>query len=317
MVREKASGAWRAVLKALARISFAVRHSLPVLAVLFFSASAFAQVQLAKIPARPALWTAHGAHATVYLFGSIHLLPANVDWHTPKIDAAMAAADTFYFEAPLGEQGKAEVADFIRKNGSLPAGETLRARLPKSVLADYEHALALAHLEPEMLDGDRPWLAGIVVEVAYLQQMHYLVADGVDQQVFAYATAHNMPVRAFETPEQQLSLFTPKDPKLELDEFDAGLKEFQTEESMIGAIVDAWGAGDVKTVGRLVNDAMDKDPGVRKMLIDDRNKAWIATLDTMLKGTGTYFVTVGTGHLVGPKGVPALLRKQGCRVEGP
>ncbi|MBV9692922.1 MAG: TraB/GumN family protein, partial [Alphaproteobacteria bacterium] len=31
----------------------------------------------------------------------------------------------------------------------------------------------------------------------------------------------------------------------------------------------------------------------------------------------TYFVTVGAAHLVGPLGVPKLLRDKGFRVEGP
>ena len=70
-----------------------------------------AQVQIAKIAAHPALWTVHSKSATVYLFGSIHLLPDNVSWHTPEIDRAMAASSTFVFEAPLDEQGKAEVAE--------------------------------------------------------------------------------------------------------------------------------------------------------------------------------------------------------------
>jgi uncharacterized protein YbaP (TraB family) len=37
----------------------------------------------------------------------------------------------------------------------------------------------------------------------------------------------------------------------------------------------------------------------------------------MLAEPHTYFITVGAGHLLGPKGVPALLRAKGYRVEGP
>ena len=302
---------------ATARFSFAVRHSLFVLAMLLFAAPASAQVQMAKIVAHPALWTVHSKAATVYLFGSIHLLPENVSWHTPEIDRAMDASSTFVFEAPLDEQGKAEVADFVRKNGALPQGTTLRSLLSKKTLVDYDRALAATHLPSERLESVRPWLAAIVLDVAYLQQMHYVVADGVDQQVFGYARAHGKPVQTFETPAEQLALFMPKDEKLELAEFDAELNNFEAEESTIGAMIDAWGAGDAKEVGRLMNKSLDVEPGARKVLIDDLNKNWIRKLDQMLAGSGTYFVTVGTGHLVGPHGVPALLRKQGYQVDGP
>ena len=44
---------------------------------------------------------------------------------------------------------------------------------------------------------------------------------------------------------------------------------------------------------------------------------FLAQLETMLNQKHVYFVTVGAGHLAGPKGVPALLRQDGYRVDGP
>ena len=73
----------------------------------------------------------------------------------------------------------------------------------------------------------------------------------------------------------------------------------------------------MKSVGRLMNKELDSVPGAKKLLIDDRNAAWAKQLDATLQAHATYFITVGAGHLVGPKGVPALLRAQGYRVEGP
>ncbi|MGB8366055.1 MAG: TraB/GumN family protein [Rhizomicrobium sp.] len=303
---------------------FAIRHSLfavllgaCVMFVAPFSAAADAPVRMADIAAHPALWTVRSNNATAYLFGSIHLLPTNIAWHTGRIDAALDAADIFVFEAPMDDAGKAAVADFIRKYGSLPAGTTLPSLLGKDALKDYRRALALAHVAPETLDHERPWLAEIVIDVAYLQQLHYMVEGGVDRQIFALAEQRKKPVRAFETPEQQLALFMPKDTKLEIAEFDADLKQFQSEQSTIGAMVDAWDECDVKSVGRLMNKELDSVPGAKKALIDDRNAAWVKQLDTMLQAHATYFITVGAGHLVGPHGVPALLRAQGYRVEGP
>ncbi len=286
------------------------------LVLLCFGKGALADEHIGRIAAHPALWTVRSDTSTVYLFGSIHLLPANLSWRTPRIDHALDDADTFVFEAPIGGAGQADVADFIRRNGSLPKGTTLRSLLSKKTLTDYRHALALAHLAPAALDGDRPWLAALILDVAYLQQLHYLAADGIDQQIFSLAQAEKKAVRYFETPAQQLSLFMPKNKKLEMAEFEVGLREFQSEQNDIGAMVDAWGAGDVKTVGRLMNKDLERAPDAKKLLIDDRNEAWIKSLDEMLAERSVYFVTVGTGHLVGRKGIPALLRAQGYRVDG-
>ena len=47
----------------------------------------------------------------------------------------------------------------------------------------------------------------------------------------------------------------------------------------------------------------------RKLLLDDRNVRWMPQIQAMLKEKHTFFITVGAGHLTGPKGIPALLRK--------
>ncbi len=67
----------------------------------------------------------HGKAATIYLLGSLHLLPPNVSWHTNQIDTAMAASDTFLFEAPTDQVGQEAVRAFIAAHGLLPRGETL------------------------------------------------------------------------------------------------------------------------------------------------------------------------------------------------
>ena len=53
------------------------------------------------------------------------------------------------------------------------------------------------------------------------------------------------------------------------------------------------------------------------MLLDDRNQRWVPQIEAMLKEKHIFFITVGAGHLTGPKGVPALLRKAGYKVTGP
>ena len=124
-------------------------------------------------------------------------------------------------------------------------------------------------------------------------------------------------LRYFETVEQQMALVDPPDRRLALKEFAVDLHSLRGEATTLGALVDAWSDGNVKEIDRLMNRDLAKDPGVKKALLDDRNKAWVAKIDAMLAEPHTYFITVGAGHLAGPQGVPALLRKEGDVVEGP
>jgi uncharacterized protein YbaP (TraB family) len=270
-----------------------------------------------KIIAHPALWVVHGNGATAYLLGSVHVLPPNVEWRSAELDTAFAKSDTFVFEAPMDQSGEAAGQQFIRNHGMLPPDVALPSLLDAQTLKDYRKTLELTHVAPESLDHVRPWLAAIMLEVAFIRAENYSPDSGVDRQIYAIAKGEEKAVQYFETVDQQLSLLMPQSSKLELAEFDTDLKELQTESNELGPLVDAWSHGNAAEVAKLMNADLETDPDTRKVLLDDRNKNWVVRLKTMLAQPHTYFITVGAGHMVGPHGVPALLRKAGYRVDGP
>src|SRR5437762_12380016 len=114
--------------------------------------------------AHPALWTVHGSKATVYLLGSIHVLPPQMQWHTPAIDKALDAADVFVFEIPMDETQKTAIQAFVKENGLLPPGMALPSLLNEQARKDYRAALNVTHVSPEMLNPMRPWLALLMLD---------------------------------------------------------------------------------------------------------------------------------------------------------
>jgi uncharacterized protein YbaP (TraB family) len=272
--------------------------------------------EVAMIPADPAMWTVHGPKGTAYLLGSIHLLPSNIAWQTQRISAALKAADTFVFEIPLDASTQTEAVTFIQKNGTLPAGTTLSSLLDPKARADYDDAVKIAHVDPAVLENKRPWLAMIVLDLATIKQQNLSPASGIDQQVYAIAqTEGGKSYRAFETPEQQFEFFMPKNQKLEVEEFDVALKEFKTDRMNMGQLIDAWSHGDQKALEHIASEGFKGHADVEKSLLSDRNKNWIGQIEKMLAEPHTYFITVGAGHLLGPKGLPALLRAKGYKVD--
>ena len=277
-----------------------------------------AQPVLAKIDATPAIWTVHGPKGTAYLFGSIHILPPNMQWRTPKVAAALKASDTFVFEIPMDASTQTHIADFVRDNGFLPKSESLPGLMDDETRKDYRDVLALTGVPPDRLTDKRPWFAALVLDVSYISQRHLSPDAGVDRQVYKEAVAAGgKSFRAFETPEEQFRLLMPDDRDLEITEFDQSLKEILKDKGTVGDLIDAWAHGDVKTLGRLMNDGFKSDPKMEKALFEDRNANWVKQIATMLNENHTYFITVGAGHLAGPKGVPAMLRAKGFTVDGP
>lgn len=273
------------------------------------------------IEAHPALWTAHGKHGTVYLVGSIHILPPNVHWRTPEIGKAIDAAEVFVFEIPTDASAMASITKLINERGTLPPGQSLRAMLTPEGQVDYDKALALAGIPPTALDGRRPWLAALVIGLSQMMKKTGASAEaGLDKMIASEAADRHKELRYLETPEQQLDLIAPKDPKLELQEFESGLKEFLKKNSAqdTNDLIAAWEGGDPEKIDAIFNQSMKKYPKLRKVFLDDRNCNWVTVIRKWLDSEDKVFlVTVGAGHLVGKAGVPNLLRQAGYAVDGP
>lgn len=268
----------------------------------------------------PLLWTVHGAQGTAYLLGSIHALPKNLDWQTPRLREAIAAADTFVFEVPMDEDSRLKAADFMRRNALFPMSESLPSFFDDRMRSQYRQVILLTHADPTYIVYMRPWLAALVLQGVADGGTGFIAAEGVDNKIYAEAKARKgVHFRALETDAVQFRLLM-GDGKLD-DElallrqtFDEILKR---RGPAMKDVVGAWMKGDVKALIACGPGDPELTPKARKALLDDRNGAWIPELVAMLNEKHTYFVTVGIAHLVGPGGVPARLRAAGLAVEGP
>ena len=78
---------------------------------------------IAAGPARaePPVWSVNGKAGNVVMFGSIHLLPPNLNWQPAALKDAIAAADAVYFEIPIDDATR-EMADALGQRGASISG---------------------------------------------------------------------------------------------------------------------------------------------------------------------------------------------------
>lgn len=268
--------------------------------------------------ATPALWTVHGRGGSMaYLFGSIHLVPNQLDWRSPQIAQAMQRSDTFVFEVMLNDATAHAVAAFMRERGTLPPGMSLRAMLKPEARSDLDAALTLTNLRLEDVDNLRPWLASITLDVADMTRRNF-DPGGVDKQIFSWAVREGKNIDSLASVDQQLDMIAPPQTALEMESFELELRDLQNASRNLTPLVDAWARGDVATVERISLAELRKYPSVQKSMFADRNLDWTRQIRGLLsRKQRTFFIVVGTAHLVGRDGVPALLRRSGYTVDGP
>lgn len=279
--------------------------------------SAAGKAETAGNAPHPALWHVQGAKGEMFLFGSVHILPADLDWRRGVVANAIRKSDVFVFEIPVDESAQEQLGLLIADRGRLKNGESLHDMLSPASRADLDADAALAGISPRALDGLRPWLAELMLVTSRMAKETSSPQSGVDIELEESVHRQKKELRYLETLDQQMNLIVPSDPKLELSEFEASLKEFRTETDAFPELIRAWQTGDTRALDELLNGEFKDEPQARKALLDDRNRAWAPKLEAMLREKKVFFVTVGAGHLLGRNNVPDLLRADGYKVDGP
>lgn len=285
-------------------------------ALLFALPAASVAKDIALPPPNPALWRVQHAGATVYLFGSLHILPPGYAWVTPKIEAAMAASNLFVFEVPVDEAALKEEKDFIVENGLLGHRQSLRGVLSSNEFQTYSAVLRRAGLKPEQFERYRPWLAAVVLGLAYLHREDLVSLKGADDDIMTYARAHERPLVYLESIREQMTLLTTGNDRGQIRALKSLIAALPRSRAQEKDLVESWATGDAKRFAGLLDGYFDGQPEARDLLIDRRNRAWLPTIKTFLGQPGdTTMIAVGAAHIGGGKGLIALLCGQGYAVD--
>ena len=242
---------------------------------------------------RPALWKVADDDTTIWLFGTIHVLPEPVAWNQGVVAKALATSE----DAILGKSRRAD-------------GRTLRDTLSQEQRQAYEAALAKLGLPLATFDDNDAWFAALMLTLIPLKASGYSTDSGIDQQVAAQAKARRLPNVALETAEFQIDLFDTLPEKTQQSYLIEVARSLPTVKADVDDMVAAWKAGDAEHLARLINED-ESDPIVRKVLITDRNANWAGWLKARLARPGNVFVAVGAGHLAGPGSVQDQLAAAG------
>jgi len=284
----------------------------PLLAVAlaFTTACASVRIPAARAPDGPAMWVVRDEDSTIYLFGTVHVMRAEAAWRTPRIAAALAASDELVLEITEVDN-PAAMLPAIQRHG-LDLTRRLSTKLTLDENQRLDRAARSMGMDVQAFEPMRPWMVSLQLVIGALTRAGYDPEAGVDRILKSEALAAGKRVTALETVDQQLGFFGSLPPEVELRLLRESLDDFDKSAEAFDPLADGWLRGDLKALERyMVRDWKREAPDLYRVLIVDRNRNWAGQLEAKLKGSGTSFVAIGAGHLVGPDSVQAQLRARG------
>lgn len=259
--------------------------------------------------ARPALWKVADHDTTIYLFGTIHVLPQGIDWYKGPIRQAFEHSDLLMTELPDLSTG--EVAAAMIKQGMLPKGQTLRGLMNDEQRGRYDAALTKIGVQPAMFDHNRPWVVALLLPLVRVQQLGFDPQHGVESQLDKRAKELKRPRQGLETIDQQFAIFAGLSEAGQMEYLMAVVDALPEIDGQINTMVGHWAKGDAAALAKFLQ--ADDDKVLGEALIYNRNRIWAGWIAERMKQPGTVFIAVGTGHLGGKDSVQDVLAKGGYK----
>ncbi|MEH6826594.1 TraB/GumN family protein [Parasphingorhabdus sp.] len=266
----------------------------------------------------PALWKVSGTQpgqiGVVYMFGTIHILPNDVQWRTPTLEAAIADSDQLVIEV-LGLDDPQNAAKIFSRLAVSPGQEKLDARIDPSLRDDLDRIIDASNISERTLNRMETWAAALSLASAQTKGLGLDSSSSVEKKLLAQFKEAEKPIEALETIELQLGYFD-KLPEAQQRKMLASVVEDSADaQKAFEKLFNAWMTGNLEEIVTLSDTGILTDAKTRQYLLVARNLDWAEQLDKRLQKTGTSLVAVGAAHLVGPDAVQETLAKRGYKIE--
>lgn len=268
----------------------------------------------ARVAPKPALWAVSDADTTVYLFGTIHLLPENFAWRTPRFEQAVAGSQQLVVETIVDESNPHEMLSALSGLGFSPGQPPIVERVPAAKRAALETAMAKSGLPRAGFDKMETWAAAFMLLGTQFKQMGLKTGEGVEPVLRSAFKTQGKGVGQLETNRDQLGFFDALPEKAQRALLGGAIEPPQDMTKDFQAMVAAWARGDVEEIGRTFNEQLSGSPELQEILMKRRNANWSRWVQQRMTAPGSVMVAVGAGHLAGRDSLLDMLRKGGFKI---
>lgn len=265
-------------------------------------------------PGGSPVWQVSGERNQVFLLGSIHLLRQD-DYPLPAaIDEAYVEAESIVMEIDLDDMDPFSAQGLIRELGVLPTGESLELLMGPERYSSVAAAARVHDIPLELLQQSRPWLAAVTIEQLLLTRIGFDPALGVEVHIMERAASDGKEITGLETLRQQFEFLASLSLDAQCQLLLQTLKAGQDIEQQMDALIQAWRDGDSAYLEDQLLEEIERYAELYAVIVSERNHRWAEQITELLDDEQDYLVVVGSMHLVGKDGVPAILAGKDLQV---
>ena len=262
--------------------------------------------------ARPALWEVKDLDTTIYLFGTIHLLPQNVQWRTSKFDQAMANSQQLVVETIIDEKNPTKLMSAMASLGMASGLPPLVERVPVAKRPALQAALKKNGMPPQALDRMKTWAAAFILLGTKFRELG--LGGGVEGVLKGDFSAKGKPIGELESNLEQLTFFDKLPERAQRQLLEGSIEDNKAMTAEFGGMLQAWTRGDVRGIARTFDRDLSESPAMQQALIRQRNSNWSKWIEQRMTQPGAVMIAVGAGHLAGKDSVVEMLKKDGYKV---
>lgn len=262
--------------------------------------------------ATPAMWKVADHDTTIYLFGTIHLLPKNTKWRSPAFDQVVASADTLVLENNMDATNPAPLRDALRQLAMTPGLPPIVERVKPEKRAQLLESIRLSGLPVELFNQLETWAGGFLLLAAQLGRLG--LDPGVESAIKVQFTGSGKSIAQLESVTEQLGFLDRMPEAAQRSFLEDALEPASQTTAQLQDMVSSWSRGDVKSIADSFNRDLKDSPDLKSALLVQRNANWAKWVKGRLDQPGTVLVAVGAGHLAGDESVQSMLESQGVKV---
>ncbi len=243
-----------------------------------------------------------------YLFGTMHLIEKDKFLFPKSLEKIIKSSDQIVMEI-AGLPSPMEAMKYIMlKDGNFTDFftdaqlDSIYTWSQEKMGMDKEKFLAT-------FNGMKPF---VVVQMG--TQMEFVGnTESYEKTIEALAKENEITMLGLETIEQQMSLFDNMTKTQQAEMVMEIVRGDETKNDLTEKMQNMYVRQQIDSLYMMINEEGGIVKSEQKVLLDDRNTAWIPLIKNFVQDKKT-FIAVGAGHLGGPDGVIRQLEKQGYKL---